>query len=137
MIDGGVIDHDRLETTMVIEEGRVVHQSVGIRSTICSRIVMMVGRRGQWAFRKIYKRQGIRGLYTGISLTLIGMLPYNTCYYFMYETAKTAYCRAKKKKALTRAELLVVGAVSGLTASTICFLLEVARKQLMIFRKRN
>ncbi|XP_078444030.1 mitochondrial substrate carrier family protein [Wolffia australiana] len=84
------------------------------------------------AFRKIYERQGIRGLYAGFSPTLIGMLPYSTCYYFMYEKAKTAYCRAKKKKALSRAELLVVGAVSGLTASTISFPLEVARKRLMV-----
>ncbi|CAA6671174.1 unnamed protein product [Spirodela intermedia] len=84
------------------------------------------------AFRKIYKNHGIGGLYAGISPTLIGMLPYSTCYYFMYETIKKSYCQSKNKKALNRAELLLVGALSGLTASTISFPLEVARKRLMV-----
>lgn len=109
------------------------------------------------AFRKIYKDDGIGGFYAGISPTLIGMLPYSTCYYFMYETIKKSYCQAKNKKSLNRAELLIVGALSGwnlmlmqpvfpvtgvysapvffiigLTASTISFPLEVARKRLMV-----
>lgn len=84
------------------------------------------------AFRKIYKDDGVGGLYAGIFPTLVGMLPYSTCYYFMYETVKSSYCQSKKKKNLNRAELLVIGAVSGLTASTISFPLEVARKRLMI-----
>ncbi|RWR84237.1 putative mitochondrial adenine nucleotide transporter BTL1 [Cinnamomum micranthum f. kanehirae] len=84
------------------------------------------------AVQKIYKDGGVGGFYAGISPTLIGMLPYSTCYYFMYETMKISYCQAKKKKALNRAELLLVGALSGLTASTISFPLEVARKRLMV-----
>ncbi|KAL0441249.1 UNVERIFIED_CONTAM: putative mitochondrial adenine nucleotide transporter BTL1 [Sesamum radiatum] len=84
------------------------------------------------AVHKIYKDGGIRALYSGLSPTLIGMLPYSTCYYFMYETMKKSYCLAKKKESLTRAELLLVGALSGLTASTISFPLEVARKRLMV-----
>ncbi|CAL9188915.1 unnamed protein product [Musa hybrid cultivar] len=84
------------------------------------------------AFSKIYKNDGLGGLYAGLSPTLIGMLPYSTCYYFMYETMKNSYCQAKQKKSLNRAELLVIGALSGLTASTISFPLEVARKRLMV-----
>ncbi|KAF0923220.1 hypothetical protein E2562_003430 [Oryza meyeriana var. granulata] len=84
------------------------------------------------AFRKIYQTDGISGLYAGLCPTLIGMLPYSTCYYFMYETIKTSYCRLHKKTSLTRPELLVIGALSGLTASTISFPLEVARKRLMV-----
>lgn len=41
------------------------------------------------------------------------MLPYSTCYYFMYETIKKSYCRAQKKESLSRAEMLLVGAFSG------------------------
>ncbi|CAL5001130.1 unnamed protein product [Urochloa decumbens] len=48
------------------------------------------------------------------------------------EVLKTSYCRAQKKKSLSRPELLVIGAISGLTASTISFPLEVARKRLMV-----
>ncbi|PIA43897.1 hypothetical protein AQUCO_01800145v1 [Aquilegia coerulea] len=84
------------------------------------------------ALRKTYKDGGIGALYSGLCPTLIGMLPYSTCYYFMYETVKNSYCQAKKKKNLNRAEMLLVGALSGLTASTISFPLEVARKRLMV-----
>lgn len=84
------------------------------------------------AFNKIYRTEGVGGLYAGLCPTLVGMLPYSTCYYFMYETIKTSYCRAHKKKSLSRPELLVIGALSGLTASTISFPLEVARKRLMV-----
>ncbi|XP_059302920.1 probable mitochondrial adenine nucleotide transporter BTL1 isoform X2 [Lycium ferocissimum] len=84
------------------------------------------------AVRKIYKEGGIGGLYAGLGPTLIGMLPYSTCYYFMYETIKKSYCQAQKKESLSRAEMLLVGAFSGLTASTISYPLEVARKRLMV-----
>ncbi|XP_047060255.1 probable mitochondrial adenine nucleotide transporter BTL1 [Lolium rigidum] len=84
------------------------------------------------AFSKIYRTEGIGGLYSGLCPTLIGMLPYSTCYYFMYDTIKTSYCRLHKKKSLSRPELLIIGALTGLTASTISFPLEVARKRLMV-----
>lgn len=84
------------------------------------------------AVRKMYNDGGVGALYSGISPTLIGMLPYSTCYYFMYETMKKSYCLANKKDSLTRGEMLLVGALSGLTASTISYPLEVARKRLMV-----
>ncbi|KAK9282563.1 hypothetical protein L1049_005484 [Liquidambar formosana] len=84
------------------------------------------------AVSKIYKDGGIGGLYAGLSPTLIGMLPYSTCYYFMYDTIKKSYCLVKKKKSLNRVEMLLLGALSGFTASTISFPLEVARKRLMV-----
>lgn len=84
------------------------------------------------AVEKMYKDGGMGGLYAGISPTLIGMLPYSTCYYFMYETMKKSYCSRKKKDSLSRPEMLLIGALSGLTASTISYPLEVARKRLMV-----
>ncbi|KAK1323366.1 hypothetical protein QJS10_CPA02g01572 [Acorus calamus] len=84
------------------------------------------------AFRKLYQDGGIGAFYAGISPTLIGMLPYSTCYYFMYETMKKSYCQVKKKKSLSRPDMLLIGALSGFTASTISFPLEVARKRLMV-----
>lgn len=84
------------------------------------------------AVQKICKDGGVGAFYAGIFPTLIGMLPYSTCFYFMYETVKKSYCQAKKKTTLNRAELLLVGALSGFTASTISFPLEVARKRLMV-----
>ncbi|KAF5787862.1 putative mitochondrial carrier domain protein [Helianthus annuus] len=82
--------------------------------------------------KRMYKNEGIGSFYSGLSPTLMGMLPYSTCYYFMYDTIKKSYCTAHKKKALSRLEMLLIGALSGLTASTISFPLEVARKRLMV-----
>jgi hypothetical protein len=65
------------------------------------------------AISKIYKDGGIGAFYAGISPTLIGMLPYSTCYYFMYDTMKTSYCKGKNKKSLNRPEMLLIGAFSG------------------------
>lgn len=84
------------------------------------------------AISKIYKDGGIGAFYAGISPTLIGMLPYSTCYYFMYETLKKKYCNSKNKRSLNRPEMLALGALAGFTASTISFPLEVARKRLMV-----
>ncbi|KAL9247214.1 hypothetical protein vseg_020669 [Gypsophila vaccaria] len=84
------------------------------------------------ALSKIYKDGGVAGLYSGLTPTLVGMLPYSTCYYFMYDKLKRSYCVLKKKSSLSRPEMILIGAVSGLTASTISFPLEVARKRLMV-----
>lgn len=84
------------------------------------------------AISKIYKDGGIGAFYAGLVPTLIGMLPYSTCYYFMYDKMKKSYCQAKNKKSLNRPEMLLVGALAGFAASTISFPLEVARKRLMV-----
>ncbi|KAK4797303.1 hypothetical protein SAY86_029629 [Trapa natans] len=84
------------------------------------------------ALRKIFQDGGVRAFYAGLSPTLVGMLPYSTSYYFIYETTKKSYCSAKKKKSLNRPEMLLIGALAGFTASTISFPLEVARKRLMV-----
>ncbi|XP_074268055.1 putative mitochondrial adenine nucleotide transporter BTL1 [Silene latifolia] len=84
------------------------------------------------ALAKIYKDGGVPALYSGLVPTLVGMLPYSTCYYFMYDKLKRSYCGLKKKKSLSRPEMVLLGAFSGLTASTISFPLEVARKRLMV-----
>lgn len=65
------------------------------------------------ALGKIYKDGGVRALYSGMAPTLVGMLPYSTCYYFMYDKLKTSYCVAHKKKKLNRVEMLLIGAISG------------------------
>lgn len=67
------------------------------------------------ALSKIYKDGGVGSLYSGLAPTLVGMLPYSTCYYFMYDKLKTTYCGAKKKKKLSRPEMLLLGAISGET----------------------
>lgn len=72
---------------------------------------------------KIYADGGIGAFYAGISPTLIGMLPYSTSYYFIYETAKKSYCQSKKKKSLNRPEMLLIGAFAGKRLCHACCLL--------------
>jgi hypothetical protein len=73
------------------------------------------------AIRNIYKDGGIGAFYAGLSPTLVGMLPYSTCYYFMYDTIKKSYCLTKNKKSLNRPEMLIIGALSGETFSMFLF----------------
>ncbi|KAL5758794.1 hypothetical protein ACOSP7_021405 [Xanthoceras sorbifolium] len=68
-----------------------------------------------------YKDGGIGAFYASISLTLIGMIPHSTYYYFMYET-----------KSLNHPEMLMVGAIAGLTASTVSFPWKLPEKRLMV-----
>ncbi|OIW17054.1 hypothetical protein TanjilG_02422 [Lupinus angustifolius] len=84
------------------------------------------------AVRNMYKDGGMGAFYAGILPTLAGMLPYSTCYYFMYDTIKRSYCQTRNKKSLNRPEMLLLGALAGFSASTISFPLEVARKRLMV-----
>ncbi|KAI3775187.1 hypothetical protein L1987_49756 [Smallanthus sonchifolius] len=62
--------------------------------------------------QKMCKSDGIGTSYSGLSPTLLGMLPYITCYNFMYDTSKKSYCTAqKKKKALSCLEMPPIGAL--------------------------
>ncbi|XP_015958533.1 probable mitochondrial adenine nucleotide transporter BTL1 [Arachis duranensis] len=120
----------------------VAGAAAGIASTLCCHPLEVIKDRLtvspevypnlSIAVRNIYKDGGIGAFYAGISPTLVGMLPYSTCYYFMYDTIKKSYCETKNKKSLSRPEMLVIGALAGFTASTISFPLEVARKRLMV-----
>ncbi|KAL5825706.1 hypothetical protein ACOSQ3_021769 [Xanthoceras sorbifolium] len=71
------------------------------------------------AISKIYKNGGVGAFYAGISPTLIGMLPYSTCFYFLYETMKKSYCKSKNKKSLNRPEMLVLGALAAALSEVI------------------
>ncbi|KAK4745994.1 hypothetical protein SAY87_012306 [Trapa incisa] len=113
-----------IAATLVCHPLEVLKDRLTIRPDIYPSIRVALGR--------ILKDGGIRAFYAGISPTLIGMLPYSTSYYFIYETTKKSYCSAKKKKSLNRPEMLLIGALAGFTASTISFPLEVARKRLMV-----
>ncbi|MCL7048099.1 hypothetical protein MKW94_007655 [Papaver nudicaule] len=83
---------------------------------------------------KICKEGGIGTLYSGLSPTLIGMLPYSACYYFMYEKLQNNYWERQTKKSLSRPEMLLIGAMSGelFYSNHYQLPIEVARKRLMV-----
>ena len=65
------------------------------------------------ALRKISQEEGLGASYAGLVPTIIGMVPYSTSYYFVYESTKRAYCISCKKKSLDRVEALLIGAFGG------------------------
>ncbi|KAK4349735.1 hypothetical protein RND71_029048 [Anisodus tanguticus] len=73
---------------------------------------------------KIYKEGGIGGLYAGLGLTLIGMLPYSTC--------KNLESNTLTLFGSDLLELYSDMPFCGLPDSTISYPLEVARKRLMV-----
>lgn len=79
------------------------------------------------AVSRIYKDGGLGAFYAGLAPTLIGILPYSTCYYFMYEKLKKSYCLAFKKKSLSRADMLLVGALSGANLVLFQFLTTISK----------
>ncbi|CAL1386761.1 unnamed protein product [Linum trigynum] len=111
-------------STLVCHPLEVLKDRLTVSPDLYPNLTLAIGR--------IYKDGGVGAFYAGLKPTLIGMLPYSTCYYFMYDTVKRSYCKSKNKKSLSRPEMLVIGALAGLTASTISFPLEVARKRLMV-----
>lgn len=75
--------------------------------------------------------QGVRGLYRGLSPTLVAMMPYAGLDFAIYEQLKLLYVKRKKKEA-NLLILLFIGAFAGAVAQTACHPLDVVRKRLQL-----
>ncbi|KAH9254743.1 hypothetical protein BASA81_007294 [Batrachochytrium salamandrivorans] len=78
------------------------------------------------ATRKTFQQEGIRGLYAGISPTLIGIYPYVALNYTCYETLKE-FARED-----TFAWRVVAGSVAGTTGQTVAYPLDVLRRRFQL-----
>ncbi|KAF8529124.1 mitochondrial carrier [Hysterangium stoloniferum] len=71
----------------------------------------------------IIQREGLVGLYAGLSSSLLGIAVTNGVYYYFYERTREAIlaapARANRSKALTTLESMLSGLIAGSTATTL------------------
>ncbi|KAJ0964616.1 hypothetical protein J5N97_025754 [Dioscorea zingiberensis] len=78
---------------------------------------------------KIFKQNGIRGLYRGVGPSLYGIFPYSGLKFYFYEELKAHVPEEHKKDIIVK---LACGSVAGLLGQTITYPLDVVRRQMQI-----
>ncbi|KAL7750428.1 hypothetical protein RI367_004202 [Sorochytrium milnesiophthora] len=63
--------------------------------------------------QKILKKEGPKGLFSGLSSALFGIAVTNGVYYYWYETVKAAFVKASNKNVMSTGENMLAGAVAG------------------------
>ena len=76
-----------------------------------------------------FQQGGLRGLYRGITPTVLGILPYSGAAFTINEQAKLKISRVMQREPTT-IERLQCGALSGLFAQTLTYPLEVTRRRM-------
>jgi len=76
-----------------------------------------------------FQQGGLRGLYRGITPTVLGILPYSGTAFTINEQAKLKITRIMQREPTT-IERLQCGALSGLFAQTLTYPLEVTRRRM-------
>eukprot|EP00986_Skeletonema_menzelii_P014615 scaffold9817_cov154-Skeletonema_menzelii.AAC.9 len=76
-----------------------------------------------------FQQGGLRGLYRGITPTVLGILPYSGAAFTINEQAKLKITRIMQREPTT-IERLQCGALSGLFAQTLTYPLEVTRRRM-------
>lgn len=81
--------------------------------------------------KKVYAKKGLKGVYAGLSGTLLGTASTNFAYFYWYSLVRDAYIRRRPGKSLTTAVELLLGAVAGALAQlfTIPVAVITARQQ--------
>ncbi|KAF4685252.1 hypothetical protein FOZ63_023979 [Perkinsus olseni] len=82
------------------------------------------------AVKKIMHTQGIRGFYSGVGASLIGILPYAGTSFMCFETLKSYICQNKNH--WSTLDKLACGAIAGLVAQTSTYPLEVVRRRMQV-----
>lgn len=78
---------------------------------------------------KIYKRNGIRGLYRGVGPTLYGIFPYSGLKFYFYEEMKTHVPEEHRNGVIVK---LACGSAAGLLGQTMTYPLDVVRRQMQV-----
>ncbi|KAN0097255.1 Mitochondrial carrier domain containing protein [Tylopilus felleus] len=68
----------------------------------------------------IIKREGVRGLYSGLSSSLVGIAITNGVYYYFYERSRAILLNSRTgRKALSTTESIIAGLIAGSTTTII------------------
>ncbi|XP_020583894.1 graves disease carrier protein isoform X2 [Phalaenopsis equestris] len=103
-----VIESSKLKFTVLSSGDQVYH---GIRDCMI----------------KIYKKNGLRGLYRGIGPSLYGIFPYSGLKFYFYEAMKARVDEERKKDVSVN---LACGSIAGLLGQSITYPLDVVRRQM-------
>lgn len=79
----------------------------------------------------VSRTHGLKGLYRGLSPTVIAMMPYAGLDFAIYEQMKMWYAKKKGREA-DLLSMLFIGAFAGAVAQTACHPLDVLRKRLQL-----
>ena len=100
---------------------------------------------------RILRSEGIRGLYGGITPTLIGIIPYAGISFATFETLKSSYAANQRSAALSRGEAfdpdnaapmpvatrLLFGGLAGLFAQSVTYPLDIVRRRIQVVGKKG
>ncbi|XP_065047518.1 mitochondrial carrier protein CoAc2-like isoform X1 [Musa acuminata AAA Group] len=78
---------------------------------------------------KMYRKNGLRGLYRGVGPSLYGIFPYSGLKFYFYEELKMHVPEEHKKDVVVK---LACGSVAGLLGQTITYPLDVVRRQMQV-----
>ena len=90
---------------------------------------------------RLAQREGVPGLYKGMSPTLLGIFPYAGLKFFVYQYLKTLYVKEKavqqhlehqREVKIGTSMKLVFGACAGLVAQTVTYPLDVVRRRMQV-----
>ncbi|XP_014498395.1 adenine nucleotide transporter BT1, chloroplastic/mitochondrial [Vigna radiata var. radiata] len=130
------------ESKFPIPASLIAGACAGVTSTICTYPLELVKTRLTvqrdvydgllHAFLKIIRDEGPAELYSGLTASLIGVVPYAAANYYAYDTLKKAYKKVFKQEKVGNIETLLIGSVAGAISSSSTFPMEVARKQMQL-----
>ena len=112
----------------------------------------IVGQSTLGCLETIFNAEGVRALYRGLTASMAGVMPFNAIKLTSYDTLRGFALDAQRRKSfglgaqtddggqsfgVSAASLpppitAAIGAMSGVTAATVCFPLEVIRRRMMI-----
>ncbi|URE21371.1 Mitochondrial carrier protein [Musa troglodytarum] len=78
---------------------------------------------------KMYRKNGLRGLYRGVGPSLYGIFPYSGLKFYFYEELKMHVPEEHKKEVVVK---LACGSVAGLLGQTMTYPLDVVRRQMQV-----
>ncbi len=82
------------------------------------------------AFVSIYKQEGFRTFYRGITPTVLGIMPYAGISFFTYETLKSMYQVYSDSLELHPVHRLIFGACAGILGQSSSYPLDIVRRRM-------
>jgi hypothetical protein len=79
---------------------------------------------------RIYSTQGVSGIFKGNTAAVIRVFPFAACEFYFYELFKNLIIRGNSKRHNSNFYNFLCGGLTGLTAATLTFPLDVARTRL-------